>query len=253
MNILILYYSGVGNTKMVATKIFDLLYSTHEVTLASIEKLSINMDIANYDSLVIGFPTIHAAPAQPILTFIEQTKQLEKAIPTFLFTTCGLYSANTLRIFAKQCEKKNIVTILSKSYRCSATDGTLLIPHMNMWFCHEKRLDDKVENDVSTFIRYCNRPIIANIPRFKIYSILNYPNKFCGQRFSPQIYIHKKNCISCGKCVKNCPVQCICRDDVGYPYFDNEKCIHCYRCIHHCPKKALSLSKKYPPSKTLYY
>lgn len=124
---------------------------------------------------------------------------------------------------------------------------------MNMWFCHEKRLDDKVENDVSTFIRYCNRPIIANIPRFKIYSILNYPNKFCGQRFSPQIYIHKKNCISCGKCVKNCPVQCICRDDVGYPYFDNEKCIHCYRCIHHCPKKALSLSKKYPPSKTLYY
>ena len=68
MNILILYYSGVGNTKMVATKIFDLLHGSHEATLVSIEKLSTDIAIDNYDSLVIGFPTIHAAPAHPILT-----------------------------------------------------------------------------------------------------------------------------------------------------------------------------------------
>ena len=188
MNILILYYSGVGNTKMVATKIFDLLHGSHEATLVSIEKLSTDIAIDNYDSLVIGFPTIHAAPAQPILTFIKQIKRLEKSIPAFLFTTCGLYSANTLRIFGKQCEKKNIITILSKSYRCAATDGVLIAPTMNIWFCHEKRLDKKVEHDVSAFIRHCNDPIIANIPRFKIYSILNYPNKFFGQRFSPPKY-----------------------------------------------------------------
>lgn len=253
MNILILYYSGVGNTKMVATKIFDLLHGSHEVTLASIEKLTTDISIDNYDSLVIGFPTIHASPAQPILTFIERIKQLQKTIPTFLFTTCGLYSANTLRIFAKQCEKKNIITILSKSYRCAATDGVLIAPTMNIWSCHEKRLDKKVESDVSVFILHCNSPAVVNIPRFKIYSILNYPNKFFGQRFCPQIYTHKKNCVTCGKCVINCPVQCIYKDDNGYPLFDNEKCIHCYRCIHHCPKKALSLSKKRPPLKTLYY
>lgn len=253
MKILILYYSGVGNTKMVATKMFDVLHDSHEVTLVSIEKLSTDIDIANYDSLVIGFPTIHAAPAQPILTFIEQIEKLKKSIPTFLFTTCGLYSANTLRIFAKQCEEKNIITILSNSYRCAATDGILIAPNMNVWYCHEKRLNKKVENDVSTFIGYCNRPIIANIPRFKIYSVLNYPNKFFGQRFSPKIYIHEKNCVLCGKCVINCPVQCICNNDKGYPIFNNEKCIHCYRCIHHCPQKVLSLSKKHPPSRTLYY
>lgn len=78
MNILILYYSGVGNTKMVATKIFDLLYSTHEVTLASIEKLSINMDIANYDSLVIGFPTIHAPQHNPYLPLSNRQSNLKK-------------------------------------------------------------------------------------------------------------------------------------------------------------------------------
>lgn len=237
---------------MVATKIFDLLRGSHEVTLVSIEELSKDMDIADYNGLVIGFPTIHAAPAQPVLTFIEQIDQLKKSVPTFLFTTCGLYSANTLRIFAKQCEKKNMITVLSRSYRCAATDGTLIAPSMNLWFSHEKRLEEKVEKDVSTFIGHCNSPVIANIPRFKLYSILNYPNKFFGQRFAPKIYTHKKNCVSCGKCIINCPEQCICKDDNGYPLFDNEKCIHCYRCIHHCPKKALSLSKKRPPLKTLY-
>lgn len=253
MNILILYYSGVGNTKMVATKIFDLLRGSHEVTLTSIEELQTDPVIADYDSLVIGFPTIHVAPAQPILTFMEQIKQLKKPVPTFLFTTCGLYSANTLRIFAKQCEKKNIITILSRSYRCAAVDGILIAPSMKIWFSHEKRLDKKVENDVSTFVRNCNSPAVADIPRFKLYSILNYPNEFFGQRFAPKIYTHKKNCVSCGKCVINCPVQCISKDGNGYPVFDNEKCIHCYRCIHHCPKKALSLSKKRPPLKTLYH
>lgn len=253
MNILILYYSGVGNTQMIATKVFDLLHGSHEATLASIEKLSKNIEIANYDSLIIGFPTIHAAPARPILTFIEKTKQLEKPVPTFLFTTCGLYSANTLRIFAKQCQQKNMIPILSKRYCCAATDGILIAPTMNIWFCHEKDLDKKIENDVNDFLRQCNRSPIAKIPRFKLYSILNYPNKFFGQRFSPQIYTHKKNCILCGKCKINCPMQSIEKDEKGYPLVDNQKCIHCYRCIHHCPKKALSLSKKHPPFKTLYY
>lgn len=238
---------------MVATRIFNLLYDTHEVTLASIEKNQQDIATSNYDGLVIGFPTIHATPAQPILTFIKQIKEFKKSIPTFLFTTCGLYSANTLRIFAKKCEKKNIIPILSKSYRCAATDGVLIAPNMNIWSCHEKQLDKRVESDVSTFIRLCNSPIFANIPRFKIYSIINYPNKFWGQRFLPQIYTHKKNCVSCGKCVINCPMQCICKDDKGYPLVDNDKCMHCYRCIHHCPQKALSLSKRRPPLKTMYY
>ena len=238
---------------MIASKVFDLLHSSHEVTLVSIEKLSNDIEIDSYDSLAIGFPTIHAAPAQPILTFIEKTNQLKKTVPTFLFTTCGLYSANTLRIFAKQCQQKNIIPILSKSYRCAATDDVLIAPSMNIWSCHEKHLDKKIENDVNHFLKQCNSSIISNIPRFKLYSILNYPNKFLGQRFSPKIYTHKKNCILCGKCKINCPVQIIRSDGKGYPLIDNKKCIHCYRCIHHCPKKALSLSKKHPPLKTLYY
>ncbi|MEM1485142.1 EFR1 family ferrodoxin [Oscillospiraceae bacterium PP1C4] len=253
MKILILYYSGVGNTKMVAEKIFEILKSLHEVRIVSIEKLPTDIVIADYDALAIGFPTIHTSPAMPIVAFIEQIEQLQNPVPTFLFTTCGLYSANTLRIFAQHCKKKNIITILSKSYRCAAADGVLIAPFINIWFCHEKMLDKKVQRDTFEFASLLESQIDVNIPRFKLYSILNYPNKFFGQRFKPNIYTYKENCILCGKCIMNCPMQNICKDNEGYPVVVTKNCIHCYRCIHHCPKKALSLSKKHPPSKTLYY
>lgn len=38
MNILVPYYSGGGNTKMAAKKIYDLLKVLNEVTIASIKK-----------------------------------------------------------------------------------------------------------------------------------------------------------------------------------------------------------------------
>lgn len=253
MNILVLYYSGVGNTKMVAEKIYDLLKVSNEVTIASIEKLTSDININQYDSLVIGFPTIHAAPAKPILTFLNGLDKLTQPIKTFIYTTCGMYSANTLRIFAKKCIKKNIMPILSKSYRCAATDGILIVPSMKIWVHHEKNLDKKIEKDVVSFYNKASLETRARIPRFKLYSILNYPNKLCGRHFPNMLYLHKQDCISCKKCLINCPVNCIIFDDEGYPILNNEKCIHCYRCIHHCPKKAISLSKKHPTIKTIEY
>lgn len=238
---------------MVAKKIFNLFQDLYECNISSIEKLSPDKMIAHYDALVVGFPTIHASPAQPIITFIKQMKRLQKPIPTFLFTTCGLYSGNTLRIFSKQCKDKNVIPVIVKSYRCAATDGMLIAPSMKVWFRHEKKLDKKVRNDVNDFTRLLSKPVVEHVPRFKLYSILNCPNKFFGQKFSPPIYTHKEKCVLCGKCIKDCPVQSIQRDTNGYPIIKTSNCIHCYRCIHHCPKKALSLSSKYTPAKTLYY
>ena len=251
--ILILYYSGVGNTKMVAEKIFNILKNRCDIIIVSVEKITENINIIDHDALVIGFPTIHASPAKPIMDYIQQLQPILKTIPTFIFTTGGLYSANALRILAKECIKRNITPILNKSYRCSATDGTLIAPFMEFWFRYEKKLDEKVIKDSEEFIKLLNKSYKISIPRFKIYSILNYPNKVLGEHFSPAIYVHKEKCISCGKCITSCPTDNIYKDDKDYPVIHRDKCIHCYRCIHHCPKKALSLSQKRTPSKTLYF
>lgn len=253
MKVLILYYSGVGNTKIVAEKIDVLLNKHCQVSLYSIENLSNQLDLNSYDALIVGFPTIHASPAMPIMRFIDQLAPMSKPTPVFLFTTCGLFSANTLRIFAKKCQRVRLLPILSRSYRCAATDGILVAPFMPIWFRNEKNLDAKITKDVVYFEQLLKTKIKLVIPRFQFISILNYPNKMAGQHFSPTLYVHQDKCITCGKCIASCPESSISQDNQGYPFIDKEKCIHCYRCIHHCPQKAISLSKKRTPQKTLYY
>lgn len=90
-----------------------------------------------------------------------------------------------------------------------------------------------------------------NMPRFKLYSILNYPNNLLGKGVTLRIYTHKEKCIKCGKCTRNCPAKSLPKDKEGYPVFLKSKCDKCYRCIHHCPKLALSLSKNKTPKKVL--
>lgn len=163
-----------------------------------------------------------------------------------------LYSCNTLRLFGLKCSKKNIIPVFNRGYRCKAIDGILLAPFMKCWFSDEKNLNKKVKKDIDEFTTIIGKPLNSNIPRIKLYSILNYPNKFLGEAYSFKIYLHEKRCIKCGKCITNCPVKACEVDEYGLPNIDQKNCVNCYRCIQHCPKRALSLSKKRHPKKTLY-
>jgi ferredoxin len=250
--ILILYYSGVGNTKKVAERMLAYLSPFCKIEIYSIEKLPRAFDINNYSAVIIGFPTIHSEPAKPIMMFLNNLPPAETKISTFIFTTCGLYSTNTLRIFAKECVNKNLIPVLNRSYRCAAVDGILLVPFMKYFYQDEKNIQEKVKKDLQWFRMHYTDISYPVIPKLKRYSLLNYINKLIGNKYRFRIYLHKARCIRCGKCYINCPVQAVDMDKDNYPVIVNSKCINCYRCIHHCPKLALSLLKKHPVQKTLY-
>lgn len=243
MKILIVYYSGVGNTKMVANMIATELSSTYSVDIFSIERITNTTHFEDYDAIVIGYPTIHCSPAKPIVDFFETVQAIPNKLPTYIFTTCGLYSANTNRIFAKQILAKGFITILDNSFRCAATDGVLLVPQINFFQTHQKNLEEVIKSDCGIFVKRLKNDIKLRIPRFKLYSVLNYPNKLGGSKFKHSIYTHHDSCSKCNKCLKRCPVNAISSDGFGFPKIDKESCINCYRCIHHCPTRALSLSK----------
>ncbi|MDF2613962.1 MAG: 4Fe-4S ferredoxin [Clostridia bacterium] len=252
MKILILYHSGVGNTKLVAEVLNNKLRELFETKIIAVEKLSNEFVVDNYDGYVIGFPTYHAHPSGSIIKFIDNADSLSKKKPAYIYTTCGWYSGNALRIFAKKCIRKNIIPTSNRSFRCTATDGVLLFPFINSLFTFEKNLVQKIEREAERikkeFIRESYRP---NLPRFKLYSILNFPNKKIGQLITLKIFLHKENCSRCGKCIKNCNMNAMKPNNANFPLFDKDNCEKCYRCIHHCPNKALSLFKRKVPEKQL--
>ena len=238
---LIIYFSGVGNTKAVAEliKSCDIEIPTE---IYSVEKLPHDFSINNYSAVILGTPTYHSEPALSLMNFLEAVNPCRN-IPAFIYTTCGLYSENCLRILADKCIKHGIIPIHSASYRCPATDGILLTPSMKCWFESEKNLPHKIKEDVVTFIIKLKSHAKAEIPKSKWYAPLKYPNKMLGKATTFPIYLHKDRCRKCGKCQKNCPKNAI-EIIGGYPTINKAECMNCYRCIHHCPALALSLSKK---------
>jgi len=253
MKILILYFSGAGATKRVAELMHVRLSQTCAVDIFSIDA-SAKFNINDYDALVIGTPVYHAAPPRIVTNYFKVICPLAKALPALIYSTRGLCSLNTNRILAKQLRSKNIITIMDTAYRSPASDGALIAPWVKRFFEFEPGLASKIAEDCEAFVRLLQtRPLRGYIPRFRLGSVVNAPNKLAGQLIRLGIHLHREKCTKCGKCVINCPLGAIIKDDSGSPVVTKSKCENCYRCVHKCPGLALSLSRRRPTAKVLKY
>jgi len=221
------------------------------VELFSVERKE-SPTIDDYDALIIGTPTYHAAPAKVMMNYLSSISPPPRKIPAFVYNTRGLCSLNTNRILAKSLQRKNIFTILDRAYRSPASDGSILAPFIKRFFEFETDIHKKIGCDCNAFIELLNQENPKPyIPRFQLGSILNAPNKAAGQLFTLKIHLHKDRCSQCETCKRQCPHAAFSSDLNGYPLIHTKKCENCYRCVHHCPHLALSLRKRRKLKKSL--
>lgn len=213
---------------------------------------SMNLNLNNYDALIIGTPVYHAAPACAVMEYVDSILPLAKPTPAFIYNTRAMMSYNTNRILAKKLQEKNISTVIDREYRSPASDGALLTPFIQRFFEFEKELQEKIIFDCNMFLRLLQESTIkVSVPPLRFSSILNAPNKFIGQLTTFKIYLHHEKCKKCNKCIRNCPHKALYQGKSGYPEWIKKRCENCYRCVHHCPTMALSLSRKRTPKKLL--
>lgn len=241
--LLILYHSGAGSTKTLA----EIYYGKLKSYPVDISPINLEYDyesLKRYDFLIFAFPTYHCEPSTSMIEFIKGMPTFEADKKAFLFTTCGLYSGNALRIFAKECSSKNILICGYSEYRAPASDGVLLLPSIPLMFNYEKNISNKIRRDINRINETIEKDIDKiKIPSFKLYSILNYPNKVLGKAHKHNIKLLKEYCVNCNKCVDECIRHCW-NNDKDYPKYNIANCEYCFRCIHHCPKEAIVLSNK---------
>jgi ferredoxin len=236
------YHSGVGNTKLVSERITGFLQGKK----IAVENYSVeNFDsekIGDYEFLIIGFPTYFLETSKVMSEFIAALPRYKKPKYAFIYTTCGLFSANTLYNFAGRLREKNIHVVHSVVYRCPATDFVLIMPSFKPTLTFENNLQSHIERDLKrAFYRFKNREI--NPPKFKLYSFFTKSMEAVERKNT--IQINNALCTRCGKCVKNCPHRCFSKKENNI-VFEIENCENCYRCIHHCPARALSFNGKTP-------
>lgn len=236
--IVIFYFSGTGNTEYIAELIKDK-FTNFNTDLFRIEDILNNIkqvDVSNYRTIGIGFPSYGFNAPKIVVDFIRQLDSV-RGNKCFLFLTCaGPCYLNDVAFFGVKhmLNRKGYEIIYEKTFCMPA--NILLKYDLNII----KRIYDAAVNrvmimtsDISNniikirhdrFLPYLFRWLLILIERPSIKSV-------------PLDFYIGKGCNQCMKCVRMCPRQNI--------YLRTNKIKHglnceaCYRCVYICPQKAI--------------
>jgi len=254
--ILILYHTGSGSTKTICHILKDKFTEKHKVDVTSISKNFNYNNVTDYDLILLGFPTYHCEPSTSMLEFVEKMPVFNKNIKAFIFTTCGLYPGNSLRILIKNLDQKKIKTEGYMSITGPASDGILLFPltisNIFSFISYINKYQFTTKWKLKNGLRLINKmlqsdEIKTRIPLSKWYVPINNIFKYKGQKeyikYKDNLHILEEKCSNCNLCVKNCLRSCWEKNIVS-PEFNSSNCEFCLKCVHSCPENSIIFFNK---------
>ena len=238
--ICIYYFSGTGNTEIVAELFKDEFTKTNKSTdLVKIEDILNNkkkLDIDKYNLIGIAHPVYSFGAPGIIYKFIKILPKNNKRV--FLFKTAGDF------IFLNNAASKNAIKKIKKKGFDVFHESLICMP--SNWLIEyteevSKQLYNtakiKVKNIVCEILDSKKRIIKANIFLRLLTFFVNILEDKCGAKMFGRFLAINKNCIDCGKCIKNCPTENIYKKDDRIKF--KWKCIFCMRCVYACPGNAI--------------
>lgn len=235
---IIYFFSGTGNTKIIAEKI------SNELNLLGIKteiydiRLPFNTipDPNGYDFVGFGYP-IHAFNApQFFLNFIKKIPKV-KHINTFIFKTSG----EPFRF--NNASSWSLINILKKKGYIPLIDEHLLMPY-NIMFRYPKEIVKYMYLHNLKLAKVISKKIVKQesyLPKYNFLTIgfMYFARiQWLGAKINgPLIHVNKNICNTCGICINECPSKNV-EIVKGYPKFDH-KCIMCMKCASVCPVDAV--------------
>lgn len=245
MNIVMIYFSGTGNSKYIVDYLGNKLKeNNHNVETYNIEQNPIVP--IDTDLLVIGGPIYAGNVPEKLIRWVLRNVPESSANSIVYSTSAGLINANGVDSLAKKLSKKGYNILAKETYlmprnfyfgkypKNTKDEVDKMLEDVN------KQLDelvDKICLDTLNYKEFENKGVLGKDLLAETFSVMS---RFMGKSFSVD-----DNCIKCGICVKNCPENNINFDKDKNIRFSN-KCMLCCRCIHNCPKNAINYKgKKY--------
>jgi len=241
MNILILYFTGTGNTAWLTRKLAgEFSGRGHHCTYIPLEEILHGKTTPiwdDYELFGFGYP-IHAMDAPRIVY------ELLPLLPSgrhncFLYKNAGsgfALGGSTRRLRLALAQRGWIV----KHESFFTMPANMLIPpspeKIRMF------LDKALEAIPVTVSQILNedRVLLPDTGLMRFASLLNRSECHGLPKIS-KCWIASSACIRCGKCVKQCPTGNISLTEDGLEFSD--KCVLCLRCWWNCPTRALENTK----------
>ena len=247
--VLIICHSGSGSTKTISELFRKKLSELYAVDMVQVGPNPNYQILSDYDFLLFGFPTYHGRPSTSMMEYVDNMPRLRAPQMTFVFTTCGLYTGNSMRILITRLWEKNVIAAGHLQVRGPASDGVLLYPpQISLMVKYEKKAGEKVTRAVSDISRLLNlQTTEPSKPTPKWYVPLNGVVNFFGERayhrYRDGLHILGDECTNCNLCVKNYERGCWLAGQ-DRPSFKPMNCEFCLECVHNCPQQAIVFSEK---------
>ncbi len=249
MNVLMLYFSGTGNTRIVAEVIGEnLLRRGHKARLLSIEGDVSLSNIDDYDAVGFLFPVYAWRPPTFFTDYLSLNLPHVDHKPAFIVNTKAIADWNANGYVENILDEKGFITFLSESIKAPPNDWMVLFREThplvkryvkwgdNAWDNLE-RIADSIENNHKMYKPQKARSFVGSIAS----GLFSKPGMWLLGLAAKAFSVDKGLCTSCGLCIKECPAKNITANESGDPVFGNH-CIVCFRCINRCPEKAILLT-----------
>lgn len=254
-NVLIVYYTGTGSTKLVAEEVHSNLSmknvtaEMHRLTAVSKDDLINRAMICQ--SLILIY-AVHAFNAPDLVyTWLKELDEqsytedgIQKSAMVLSVSGGGDMLSNTAcRVKAKRyLEKKRFKVV---------TEAMVVMP--NNWMSATPDdiskaligvMPKKVDQWVDAFLQNKAVPVLSTKPIDRVITSLGRLEVKGAVQFGKNIKVSEA-CNGCGWCAKNCPASNITMTvqlDHEIPTF-GQVCHFCLGCIYGCPQKALTPGK----------
>ncbi len=247
--VLLLYYSGAGNTQLLASTIKErLLKDGYEATLFQIKKDLEPPNLSGYDLLILASPVYAYKAPFTVLEFID--KLPEGTAPLYLIFTKGLILGNSAYEVYNNLTKKGYkivgfsdIILADTLFLLTAKEGSLL---ERFYLLPNRILIYKLRSIYHQIVKALYKKLPIKI-RKKIYSFITstVARSFWRRvkKWSEQFNVNEA-CNLCEVCVKVCPRNNI-KIEEGKVIFGDD-CEFCTACIHRCPVNAINVGKITP-------
>ena len=241
MKYLGIYFSGIGNTKIVCdTAKKELEKRGHSLEVVDVLKDEVKK-VEDYDGLFIFYPIYGFNCPKPIIQYVKKIQKCSKEVKCFIMKQSGehLFWNNASSLYLTSLlKRRNIKVVFENHY---LMPYSFIFRHTDyMAYRMRKTMEGLVPLDLDLFLSgeehhmkrfFFDRPF-AFILRIQ----------WWGGRFNGLFYKVKKNeCIKCMKCVKDCPAHNISYNEEKQKFYFGYQCLMCQRCIMYCPKHAVKV------------
>ena len=235
-NIDFYYFSGTGNTMLVAKKMAEVFEENGvTVNLKRIECVT-NNSINVEHTIGLGFPVAILSTYNLVWEFIKALPDV-KGTEIFMVDTMGGYSGGLVGPLRAILEKKGYKTI----------GACEIVMPINIFYIQEEEINrKKVKKGLEKAEKYAKALLDGRSNWGRIPFLSDAMNLISlGGLKLTALDIHQKYfkfstskslCNSCGICIDICPVNNIKMQE--YPLNGN-KCEYCMRCVSMCPRGAI--------------